>query len=158
MQRAPYILTGTALGLVGVLSIHAASPGTSHALTSSHASSTTTATTTTTSAATTSASRTAAKTSASTVRSATGEDVQFQYGDLEVKVTMSGSKITDISIAQLNYDDPRSQQIDEQAIPMLRAEALSAQSANIDTVSGASYTSAAYTQSLQAALDKLKSA
>jgi uncharacterized protein with FMN-binding domain len=69
---------------------------------------------------------------------------------------MRNGKITDVSVVKLNVTDPRSQSIDEGALPELRAEALSAQSAKIDGVSGASYTSAAYVQSLQSALDRLK--
>ena len=69
---------------------------------------------------------------------------------------MTGSRITDVSVAKLDVYDPRSESIDQYAIPELRSEALSAQSANIDGVSGASYTSAAYEQSLQSAIDKLK--
>jgi uncharacterized protein with FMN-binding domain len=48
----------------------------------------------------------------------------------------------------------RSQFIDQQAVPLLKQETLQAQSANIDTVSGATMTSEAYIQSLQAALKK----
>ena len=79
----------------------------------------------------------------------------FQYGDIAVKVTKAGSRITDVSVVTLEVDSPHSEQIDESAIPQLRLEAMSAQSAKIDGVSGASYTSAAYEQSLQSALDKL---
>ena len=56
---------------------------------------------------------------------------------------------------QATVNDPHSQSIDQVAIPELRQEAIAAQSAKIDGVSGASYTSAAYEQSLQSALDKL---
>ena len=89
------------------------------------------------------------------VRSALGPDMQFGYGALDVKVTVSGTRITDISVPSLQTAEPTSQQISEQAIPVLRTEALAAQSASIDAVSGATYTSAAYAQSLQAALDRL---
>jgi uncharacterized protein with FMN-binding domain len=81
--------------------------------------------------------------------------VDFQYGDLELKVTASGNKITNVSVVQLNATDPHSQEIDQFAIPQLKQEAISAGSAQIDGVSGASYTSKAYEQSLQSALDKL---
>ena len=56
---------------------------------------------------------------------------------------------------ELKTAEPTSQQISEQVIAMLRPEVLSAQSGHIDAVSGATYTSAAYVQSLHAALDKL---
>jgi uncharacterized protein with FMN-binding domain len=84
-----------------------------------------------------------------------GPEEQFGYGVLDVRVTVSGSHITDVSVPVLQTAEPTSQQISEQAIPMLRAEVLSAQGLNINAVSGATYTSDAYAQSLQAALDKL---
>ena len=89
------------------------------------------------------------------VRSALGPQEQYGYGVLDVKVTQSGTRITDVSVPLLQTAEPTSQQISEEAIAMLRAEALSAQSARIDAISGATYTSAAYIQSLQAAIDKL---
>ncbi len=88
-------------------------------------------------------------------RSALGPEEQYGYGVLDVKVTESGTRITDVSVPLLQTAEPTSQQISEQAIAMLRAEVLSAQGAGIDAISGATYTSAAYIQSLQAAIDKL---
>jgi uncharacterized protein with FMN-binding domain len=163
MKRAPIVLTGTACGLVAVIGYHAAAPQAAALTSSSSAGRANTATTATSSStvksSTTPATASTAKTSttaAAATRSAVGSDAQYQYGDLEVKVTMTGSRITDVSVAKLDVYDPRSESIDQYAIPELRSEALSAQSANIDGVSGASYTSAAYEQSLQSAIDKLK--
>jgi uncharacterized protein with FMN-binding domain len=151
MNRAPIVLTGTALGLGAVLGYHTSTTSKTIAT----ASSASTTATTTTSTTTTGSSASTSRTTSSATRSATGTDVDFQYGDIELKVTMSGSKITSVSVARLNVTDPRSQEIDQQAIPLLTQEVLSAQSANINAVSGASYTSQAYEQSLQSALDKL---
>jgi hypothetical protein len=89
------------------------------------------------------------------VRSALGATEQFGYGVLDVKVTISGTRISDVSVPTLQVAEFTSQQISEQAIPLLRSEVLSAQSARIDAVSGATYTSAAYAKSVQAALDAL---
>ena len=89
------------------------------------------------------------------VRSAVGGTEQFGYGLLDVKVTVSGTRITDVSVPALRVAEYTSQQICEQAIPLLRSEVLTAQSARIDAVSGATYTSEAYAASLQAALDAL---
>ena len=89
------------------------------------------------------------------VRSATGAAEQFGYGVLDVKVTVSGTRITDVSVPTLEVAEYTSQQICDQAIPLLRSEVLTAQSARIDGVSGATYTSEAYAASLQAALDAL---
>lgn len=86
---------------------------------------------------------------------ATGPRVNFGYGRIAVKVTMSGGRITAVSVASLQVLEPTSQQICAQAIPILRSEVLSAQSARISAVSGASYTSFGYAKSLQAALDQL---
>jgi uncharacterized protein with FMN-binding domain len=75
---------------------------------------------------------------------------------LSVSVTASGRKITKVSIASLDDGgNVRSQSIDQQSIPILEEQALQAQSANIQGVSGASYTSAGFEKSLQSALGKL---
>jgi uncharacterized protein with FMN-binding domain len=89
-------------------------------------------------------------------RSATGESVNYIYGVLSVNVTASGSKITKVTIGSINDGgNYRSQSIDGMAIPQLEQQALTVQSANIQGVSGASYTSAGFRQSLQSALTKL---
>jgi uncharacterized protein with FMN-binding domain len=79
------------------------------------------------------------------------EDTRF--GPVQVAATIKGGRITDVQALQLPSSHQRSQYISQQAAPELRIEALNAQSANIDTISGATYTSDAYAQSLQAALD-----
>jgi uncharacterized protein with FMN-binding domain len=89
-------------------------------------------------------------------RSATGPAVNYSYGVMSVKVTVSGSKILDVGVASIDDGgNPRSESIDQQAIPILEQEAMQAQSASIQGVSGASYTSAGFTQSLQSALHSL---
>ena len=82
-----------------------------------------------------------------------GPVVDTRYGPVQVEVTLDGSTITAIAAIQLPGGDRRSEQISNRAEPTLQSEALQAQSANIDGVSGATYTSEAYAQSLQAALD-----
>jgi uncharacterized protein with FMN-binding domain len=75
---------------------------------------------------------------------------------LSVKVTVSGKKVVNVGIASLDDGgNPRSQYIDQQSIPVLEQEAIQAQSANIQGVSGASYTSQGFQQSLQSALQSL---
>jgi len=89
-------------------------------------------------------------------RTATGPAVNYNYGVLSVTVTVSGSRITGVGIASLDDGgNPRSQFIDQQAIPILEQQALQAQGGTIQGVSGASYTSAGFAQSLQAALQQL---
>ncbi|GGN17441.1 FMN-binding protein [Streptomyces fuscichromogenes] len=86
-------------------------------------------------------------------RTVTGDTVQTRWGPVQVKVTIKNGKITDVTAVQYPSENPRDQQINSYAIPQLRSEALAAQSASIDTVSGATYTSEGYQQSLQSALD-----
>ncbi|MBV8959325.1 MAG: FMN-binding protein [Actinobacteria bacterium] len=86
-------------------------------------------------------------------RTGTGPDVPNRYGDVQVRVTMRGTQIVEVTPIVLPTDRPRSAQISQQAAPILRSEALQAQSANIDIVSGATYTSESYARSLQGAID-----
>ena len=82
--------------------------------------------------------------------------MNYSYGALSVSVTVVGKKITAVRIASLDDGgDPRSQSIDQQSIPLLEQQTLQAQSANIQGVSGASYTSGGFQQSLQGALGQL---
>jgi len=83
-----------------------------------------------------------------------GSVEQYGYGELAVSVSLSGSTITGISVPTLQTLEPTSQQIADEAIPLLRQEVLQAQSANISSISGATYTSQAYAQSVQSALDR----
>jgi uncharacterized protein with FMN-binding domain len=99
---------------------------------------------------------TSASTSPAAARTATGASVNYSYGDLSVSVTVAGTEITSVTIASIDDGGNfRSQSIDQQAIPVLEQEAVQAQSANIQAVSGASYTSAGFQQSLQSALGQL---
>lgn len=91
-------------------------------------------------------------------RTATGAPVNYSWGVLSVSVTETGKTIDKVGIASLDDGgNPRSQSIDQQSIPILEQEAVDAQSANIQGVSGASYTSSGFQQSLQSALSKLGS-
>jgi uncharacterized protein with FMN-binding domain len=90
----------------------------------------------------------------STSASFLGDSVNTRYGIVQVKITVTGNTITNVGFAQLTAFDGRSRQINSAAAPILLHEALNAQSAQIDSVSGASYTSQGYTQSLQSALDR----
>ncbi|MFJ5839467.1 FMN-binding protein [Streptomyces shenzhenensis] len=83
----------------------------------------------------------------------TGDSVQTRWGPVQVRVTVRGGRLTDVTAVVYPQDNPRDRQISGYALPRLRQEALAAQSAQIDTVSGATYTSDGYRQSLQSALD-----
>ena len=83
-----------------------------------------------------------------------GQVVSNQYGDVQVRVVLQGGRIVDVQALTLPTDRRRSAEISQYAEPLLRQEVLQAQSAQIDLVSGASYTSDSYAQSLQSALDQ----
>ncbi|WP_255945626.1 FMN-binding protein [Streptomyces odontomachi] len=87
-------------------------------------------------------------------RTLTGETVQTRYGPVQVEITLTGSRITAARAVQTPDGDPRSRDIASYSVPVLVHETLDAQSAQIDAVSGASYTSQGYVSSLQSALDK----
>jgi FMN-binding domain len=93
-----------------------------------------------------------ATTSGSGSLTVNGSAVDDGYGVVQVQAKISGGKIIDVTTLSLPQDG-HSRRINSVAVPQLRQEVLSAQSANIDTVSGATLTSEAYAQSLQAALD-----
>ncbi|MET7570490.1 FMN-binding protein [Streptomyces sp. NPDC005492] len=86
-------------------------------------------------------------------KTVTGDTVQTRWGPVQVKITLTNGKVTDVTAVQYPTDNPRDQEINSYALPQLKSEALAAQSASIDTVSGATYTSDGYRQSLQSALD-----
>ncbi|MDX6639665.1 MAG: hypothetical protein QOF12_676 [Solirubrobacteraceae bacterium] len=137
MARAPYVLGVTAAATAALVAFHPHS------------------------AAITTTVPTAGSTASSTTSTSTKGNKTFdgavesnQYGNVQVRITVAGGKIVDVSAEQLPQGDPRSAQISSYAEPQLRQEALTAQSASINTVSGASYTSAGYQASLQSAIAK----
>ncbi|HEX4729040.1 MAG TPA: FMN-binding protein [Jatrophihabitans sp.] len=98
----------------------------------------------------------ASSTAAPASRTLAGQAVQTRYGIVQVQVVLSGSSIQSVGFLQLTADDPRSEEINSQAAPLLVQQTMQVQSANIDGVSGATYTSQGYQQSLQSALDQAK--
>lgn len=86
----------------------------------------------------------------------TGQAVDTRYGAVQVEITVSGGQITDVSVPQYPNTERRDEEINAQAIPILISETKSAQSVQIDMVSGATFTSDGYTQSLQSAIDQAK--
>ena len=87
----------------------------------------------------------------------TGSAVSTRFGPVQVQITLSGTTITAATAVEFPSSDSRSAKINARAVPVLQQESVSAQSAKIDAVSGASYTSAGYVQSLQSALDQVHS-
>ncbi len=174
MRRAILTLGSTAAGLAALLSFKThssvadvAEPGASPAAASAAATPAASVTTPTKAkpkaSATASPMKMKAKASASPMsgsggstatRTITGAVETTMYGPMQVKVTLEGQKITNVSVVQETNDGQESQQIDSFSIPKLTAETLTAQSARIDTVSGATTTSQGYIGSLQSALDQ----
>ncbi len=85
----------------------------------------------------------------------TGPVAETPYGPVQVAVAEQGGKIVDVKSLQLPTEHALSREISEQVAPMLRSEALQAQSAEINVVSGATFTSQAFATSLQAALQQV---
>jgi uncharacterized protein with FMN-binding domain len=172
MRRAILTLGSTAAGLAALLSFKThssvadvAEPGASPAAASAAATPATSATASAKAKASAapspmkmkakaSASPTAGSGMSTTTRTVTGAVETTMYGPMQVKVTLEGQKITNVSVVQETNDGQESQQIDSFSIPKLTAETLTAQSARIDTVSGATQTSDGYIGSLQSALDQ----
>jgi len=83
-----------------------------------------------------------------------GSTAQTRYGGVQVVVTVSGGSITSVDVPVVPDANRTDQSISAQAVPMLVDETMSAQSAQIHLISGATYTSQGYVQSLQSALDQ----
>ncbi len=90
----------------------------------------------------------------SMTRRIVGSTIQTQFGPVQVQISVQGTKIISATALQTPQGG-RSSQINQQAVPYLVQETLAAQSANIQGVSGATYTSDAWVQSLQSALSKI---
>jgi len=164
MRRALLTLGGTAAGLAALLSFKthslaavdpststpAMSAGTSQMMASGTGSSSMGSAAGNTASAASKASESAP----AAARTVTGTVASTMYGPMQVQVSLDGTKITKVTVLQRTDDGTESNQIDATAIPQLTNEALAAQSAHIDAVSGASYTSSGYIKSLQSALDQ----
>jgi uncharacterized protein with FMN-binding domain len=83
-----------------------------------------------------------------------GTLVQTRFGPIQIRISLRDGKIDDVTAITAPSGNPRTDQINAAALPKLRERALAARSADIETVSGATYTSAGYRESLQAAIDK----
>src|SRR3954469_23744131 len=87
--------------------------------------------------------------SSSSTKTITGDAADTRYGPVQVAVTFNGKKITKIDVLEYPTESGRDREINSYAIPQLNQEAMAAQSANIDGVSGATYTAEGYVRSLQ---------
>ena len=146
MKRALLVTAGTVAGIAGVLIANPDGPQEvikASGTTSTHNASTSTATSTTSAA------------PASTKQTVTGDSVMTRYGAIQLEVTVENGKITDVTELAMPNNDGRSMMISQQAGPMLRTQVLKANSSKINGVSGATFTTMGYEQSLQSALDQL---
>lgn len=84
----------------------------------------------------------------------TGDAAQTRYGAVQVEITVAGGKITDAKAVRYPDGNGRDRQINGHAIPLLVSETVQSQSAHVQMVSGATYTSDGYTTSLQSAIDQ----
>ena len=160
MRRVILAIVGTLAGLVVLLSFKthstsaAATPPAAISGTSGQAS----APAASPSASSSSSSSPSASKSPSSIAGAaktvTGTAADTIYGPVQVQITVKNGKVTAAQAVQYPQDSARDQEINSYAIPVLNQEAVSASSAQIDAVSGATYTSGGYVTSLQSALDK----
>jgi uncharacterized protein with FMN-binding domain len=90
---------------------------------------------------------------ANAAKTYTGSVASTRWGNVQITITVTDGKITDVAVPVYPSENHKDQEINAYALPVLRQETLAAQSANIDTVSGATVTSDGYLQSLQSALD-----
>ena len=160
MRRSTMIAGGAVLGIAGVIALprpstpqQVAVAGNSAATASGTGAGSTAAAKTTASTAASSAS-TRAESATPAARTVTGSLATDQYGQLQVKLSVKNGRITKVGFTTFVANDGHSVQIDQSAAPVLIRETIAAQSAQIQGVSGATYTSNAYQQSLQAAIDK----
>lgn len=177
IRKTAFLITGTVAGVVGVVSYNpphltnqiASSGGTPATNTATPAASATTSnskspaqpaptksskSSTTAQTQTASPAATTPTTTAGVSGTFKGETSQTRWGPVQVQVTLTDGKITDVTTLQYPNGDRRSQSISSQVIPWLQDEVLQVQSAQINGISGATYTSGGFKASLASALQK----
>ncbi len=152
MRRAVLALLGTVTALVMLLSFktHTATVATPPAAISTPTPGSASAATPASSAAGTSS----PVSSTASTKTVTGAAADTRYGPVQVRITVTNGRITSADAVVYPNGSGRDQQINSSAVPQLNNEAISANSAKIDTISGATYTSVGYLTSLQSALDQ----
>jgi uncharacterized protein with FMN-binding domain len=135
MKRVIFAFAGTIIGLVLLLSFK-------------------TQPTTTTTAAAVSGTGSTTDVGGTSPGTVTGDAADTRFGPVQVRITVENGKLTAATAVEYPTENPRDQEINQYAIPTLNQEAVQAGNADIDMVSGATYTSDGYAESLQSALDK----
>ncbi len=92
--------------------------------------------------------------SSAATKTYTGTEAQTRWGPVQVEITVAAKGVTAVDVVEYPQNNPRDQQINAYALPILVQDTVDAQSAKIDAVSGATVTSDGYVQSLQSALDQ----
>lgn len=92
--------------------------------------------------------------SAGSAQTYSGDTVQTRWGPVQVQITVEAGRISAADVLQVPSENPKDQMINGYAVPVLNDEAVQAQSADIDMVSGATVTSEGYVRSLQSAIDQ----
>ena len=142
MKRAVLVAAGTVAGVAAVLALNpqagSATAAKAHAAASGSSTST--------------GSGSSGSTSTAATYAGDTVDVGRNYGSVQVQISVSGGRVTDITALAVPQNDPRSAQISQYAVPQLVSQALAAQSASIAGISGATYTSQGFMQSLASAL------
>jgi uncharacterized protein with FMN-binding domain len=145
MRRSPIVIAATVFGTAAVLGFHprhAALPVSAK-------------THTTTAAGSPGAPASSRPPATAATGTALGDPISIRYGTSQVRATVSNGKIVKLETVQLPNSDAKSVEISTSAEPVLSQSALTRQTAAVDAVSGATYTSESYKASLQSALDKL---
>lgn len=150
MRRVFVALVSTVVGLVALLGFKTHTPA-AFALTGA----TTPDPATATPSASAGASATKTVTAKASKKTIIGTAVNTRYGLVQVQIMVQGKKILAVTASQLPNSDGQSAQISQYSAPLLAKEALAAQSGNINMVSGATFTSDGYIQSLQSAIDQM---
>lgn len=167
MKKSLIIIASVAvLGMIAIYAVPLTTKKSTASSSSTLQTTSTTATTSDTSTPTTTATSTTPTSTSSATSSSTNSNLKdgsytgsassTPFGDVQIKLTVSGGKISNVTAVAYPSDDRHSLQLSQMAIPELTQEAIAAQSANISTISGASYTSESYIESLQSALDQAK--
>jgi uncharacterized protein with FMN-binding domain len=148
MKRVALAIAGTVAALVMLLSFKTHTPAASTTPPAAVSSGTSTGSSTGSSSASSS------PTTATGTKTYTGAAADTRYGPVQVQITVTNGKVVKATAVEYPMQDPRDAEINAYAIPRLQSETVSASSARIDMVSGATYTSEGYIQSLQSALDR----
>ena len=170
MKRAALVGAGTLAGVAAILTLNpegttatsaAATPATSSSTGTSSGTSSGSSSSSTSSGSTSGSTSSGSTSSGSSTTTTSGTDgtytgdavdIGHNYGTIQLQVTVSGGKVTDVTALAVPQNDPRSSQISSYAVPQLVSQAIEAQSSSISGISGATFTSNGFAQSLASAL------